>query len=208
MIEFAVLAAFLVPTFLWTFVTAMDLIRMIEAIQVCRDVGSIYMRGTDYSLYIPQQIASTLAGGLGLQVGSSFPGNDPSNDANGGNGWVVLSELMYVGANACSAVPAGDCTNEGQYVYLQRIDFGNSGIQFSGTTVQSAVGSPILTMNSSGMVQNYLTDPNAAAPNFANLVQAQLADQQIVYVVETFFASPDLGFSALPGGGIYSRNFF
>lgn len=121
---------------------------------------------------------------------------------------MVLSELMYVGANACSALPPGECTNEGQYVYLQRIDFGNSNVQFNGVTVQSAVGNPIVTMNSSGMVQNYLTDPNAVAPNFANLVQMQLADQQVVYVAETFFASPDLGFSSVPGGGIYSRNFF
>src|SRR5271169_4024140 len=124
MIEFALLASFLVPTFLWTLIVAMDLIRMIEAIEVCRDIGSLYMHGTDYSLYVTQQIAATLAGGLGLQVGTSFPGNDPTNDANGGTGWVVLSELMYVGANACSALPPGECTNEGQYVYLQRIDFG------------------------------------------------------------------------------------
>jgi hypothetical protein len=53
-----------------------------------------------------------------------------------------------------------------------------------------------------------LTDAGAVAPNFGILLQTQLVDQQVIYASETFFASPDLGISAYPGGGLYSRTFF
>ena len=213
-IEFALLSVFLVPLLIWTVIVGLDLIRLIQTQQICREVGTLYIRGVDYSTYSAQVVASRLSQGYSLQVGSGFAGgvtNQYNNDQNTGNGWVVLSELMYVGntgTGSCSTLPVGTaCTNHNQYVYLQRIDFGNSTLTINGTTVQSAIGNSTATQNASGYIANYLTDAGAVAPNFSSFLQTGLADGQVIYVVETFFASPDLGFSSIGGGGMYSRNF-
>jgi hypothetical protein len=208
-LEFALLIMFFVPMFLWMFIAGMNLIRMIQCTQICRDLGNLYIHGIDFSTYAAQQIGARLSQGYGLQIGSSFTGNDATNGGNGGNGLVVLSEIMFVGAGACASLPPGvGCTNQNKYVFLQRIDFGNVALKFNSTTVSSPLGNPTATISASGIVQNYLTDAGAVAPNFGILLQTQLVDQQVIYASETFFASPDLGISAYPGGGLYSRTFF
>jgi hypothetical protein len=207
-LEFALMAALLVPAFLWTFINGMNMIRLIQCNQICRDIGNLYIHGVDYTTYQAQQVAQTLAQGYGLQIGSSYTGNNPTNDGNGGNGLVILSEIMYVGASACSALPSGtSCTNSGKYVYVMRLDFGNKSLQINGNSVASAIGTPSsATVNSQGYVSNYLTDAHAVAPNAGNFIT--LGDTQVAYIAETFFASPTLTFSAYPGGGITSRVFF
>ncbi|HVO98262.1 MAG TPA: hypothetical protein VMT15_09360 [Bryobacteraceae bacterium] len=207
-LEFALMVCLLVPTFLWVFINGMNLIRLIQCNQICRDIGNLFMQGVDYSTYQAQQVAATLASGYGLQIGSSYTGSNRSNDTNGGSGWVILSEVMYVGSSACSALPSGTtCTNNGKYVYLMRVDFGNKSVLINGNSLQSAIGNPsAATFNSQGYVQNYLTDANAVATYAGNFIT--LGDTQVAYICETFFASPTLGFSAYPAGGITSRTFF
>jgi hypothetical protein len=206
-IEFALLLSLLAPMLLWVFINGMNLIKIIEASQVCRDIGNLYIHGVDFSTYDAQQVATTLASGFGLQIGSSFSGNSATNDANSGNGLVIVSEIMYAGSSACSALPSGTtCTNENKYVFLQRIYFGNSSLTFNGNTVASALGTPAATINSYGYVENYLTDPNAVSATAGNYIT--LADTQVAYVSETFFSSPNLGFASYPGGGVYNRTFF
>jgi hypothetical protein len=200
---------FLIPTFLWTFVNGVNLIRMNTANEVTRDLGDQYIHGVDYTTYEAQAVAQKLAGGFGLQIGSSFTGNIPNNDANGGNAYVVVAEIMYIGNGSCSSLPNGTtCTNQNKYVFLQYIDFGNKTLQINGTQVASALGTTAASINSNGMVQNYLTDPNAVASTVGSYFQTQLTDGQVAYVAETFFASPDLNFSAYPAGGIHSLDFF
>jgi hypothetical protein len=78
-------------------------------------------------------------------------------------------------------------------------------------------------MNNSGVVQNFITDSRAALSgsaqtNMKNLWQTSaevtggtataLTDQQVMYIVETYFQSPDLSVGALSGNGVYSRYFF
>jgi hypothetical protein len=208
-IEFALVLALLGPLFLWVFVNSMNLLRMIQTNQICRDIGNLYIHGMDFSTWLGQSVAQRLSNGYGLNVGASYSGNNATNDANTGTGWVVLSTVMFVGSGTCSTLPNGTtCTNQNQYVYLQRFDFGNKALIFNGHGVVSQVGTPSATINSSGYVQNYLTDAGAQAPNFSRFLQTQLVDGQIIYVAETYFSSPDLGFSAYPGGGVYSRTFF
>ena len=207
-LEFALLAVFLIPTFLWVFINGMNLIRFIQCNQICRDIGNLYMQGVDFSTYAAQNVAATLAQGYGLTIGSSFTGNNRDNDSNSGNVWIILSEVMYVGTSACSALPSGtSCTNSGKYVYLMRVDFGNKALTINGNSLQSAIGNPSgATFNVNGYVQNYLTDTNAVATYAGNYIT--LGDTQVAYVSEAFFASPTLDFSAMPGGGIAARTFF
>jgi hypothetical protein len=210
-IEFALIGSLLIPMLLWTFINGMNLVRFNQSTEVNRDLGSLYIKGTDFSTYAPQALAVRLAQGYGLTV-SSFTGNQHTNNSSSGNGYVILSQIMYVGpttGHTCqSASPS--CVNANSYVYLQRIDFGNVGLQFNGTTVVSKLGGSVAsaTINSSGLVQNYLTDPNAVASNVSTLVASQFADGQVAYVIETFFATPTMDFSGLPSGGIYGRTFF
>jgi hypothetical protein len=207
-LEFALMAALLVPTFLWVFINGMNMIRLIQCNQICRDIGNLYMQGVDFTTYQAQTLAQVLSQGYGLQIGSSYTGNNPANDSNGGNGLIILSEVMYVGSSACSALPTGTtCTNSGKYVYIMRQDFGNKSLQINGTSVASVIGTPSsATINTEGYVSNYLTDANAVATNTGSYIT--LTDTEVAYVAETFFASPTLTFSAYPGGGITSRVFF
>jgi hypothetical protein len=207
-LEFALMAALLVPAFLWVFINGMNMIRLIQCNQICRDVGNLYMQGVDFTTYQAQSLAQVLSQGYGLQIGSSYTGNNAANDSNGGNGWIILSEVMYVGSSACSALPSNvTCTNSGKYVYIMRLDFGNKALQINGNSVASAIGTPSsATINAEGYVSNYLTDANAVATNASSFIT--LTDTEVAYVAETFFASPTLTFSAYPGGGITSRVFF
>ncbi len=221
-IEFALIATFLVFGLLWTFVNAMNLIRMNEANQVTRDIGNLYIHGVDYSTYSAQSVASVLAGGFNLQVGSSFSGNDAANNANTGNAYVILAQVMFIGSGTCSSLDSGvTCTNENEYAYTQYLNFGNASLQINGVTVSSSLGTPSFPattsgscgtseacINTSGIVSDFVTGANAVCTNCASFFQTQLSDGQVAYIVETFFASPDLSFSAYPAGGIHSINFF
>ena len=208
-VEFAVFAVFMVPLFIWVFVTGMNLLRFIQCTEIVRDIGVQTVGGVDYSTYAAQTVAQRLSQGYGMNIGSSFTGNDATSDSSAGNVLVMISQIMYVGASSCAPLPAGTtCTNQNQYVFLRQTYFGNKELQFNGTQVQSAFGAMTATMNAAGYVQNYLTDSKAACPNMANFMQTTLGDGKYAYVVEGFFASPDLNFSAYPGGGIYVRTFF
>jgi hypothetical protein len=211
MIEFALLSVFLVPLLLWTFIAGMNLIRLIQIQQVCRELGSLYIGGVDFSTYAAESLAARLAQGYSLNVGTGFSGsvlNMYNNDTNGGNGYVIMSEIMYVGPSTCGTLPTGTtCTNESSYVFLQQIDFGNNNLTINGATAASAFGSPTATRTAFGFVNNVLTDSGAVAANFGSFLSSPLTDGQIIYVVETWFSSPDLGFAAPSGGGNYARIF-
>lgn len=209
-IEFGLMAIFLVPLLIWTFVNGMNLVRMIQTTQICRDIGNQYIHGLDFSTSSAQTLAANLASGYNLVV-SGFSGdssgNERLNTSNTGNGLVILSEIMYVGTNACSALPTNQtCNNQGKYVFVQQLQFGNGSLQFNNTTVSSAFGTSTAAMSDSGYTGNYLTDTGAVSSTAGTYIT--LSDSQVAYVAETFFASPTLDFSSYPGGGIYSRIFF
>jgi len=78
---------------------------------------------------------------------------------------------------------------------------------------------PAAVLNTSGIVQNYVTDARAALAGNAqtamqSLWQANngtttaLTDGQLAYIVETYFQSPDLTIGGLSGNGVYARYFF
>jgi hypothetical protein len=219
-LEFGLAAIFLVPMFLGAFIVGMNLIRSIQTNQVCRDLCSMYIHGGDFSTYPLQQEAQRLSQGLSLQIGSSFAGNQQSNIGNAGNGLVTVTQIMWIGGTTganCIAVGASNCTNTNSFVFTQQIQFGNGTLASSST---ATLGSPpAAVMNTSGIVQNYITDtraqiPSPAQANLQGLWQVNngtttaLSDGQIAYVVETYFQSPDLSVGNLSGNGVYARYFF
>src|SRR5580704_3943296 len=119
-VEFALVTILFMPMFLGSFVVGMNLIRSIQANQVCRDLDDMYIHGGDFSTYPMQQEAQRLAQGLNLQIGASFAGNEKSNIGNSGNGLATVTQIMYVGSTtstSCAAVGAANCTNHDSFVY-------------------------------------------------------------------------------------------
>jgi hypothetical protein len=219
-VEFALVTILFMPMFLGAFVVGMNLIRSIQANQVCRDLDDMYIHGGDFSTYPMQQEAQRLAQGLNLQIGASFAGNTQANTGNTGNGLVTVSQIMWIGdttSASCVAVGAANCTNQSSFVFTQQIQFGN-GTLASASTV--SVGEcPTAVLNSSGVVQNYVTDARAALTGNAQTAMQSLwqsgngsttalTDGQVAYIVETYFQSPDLTIGGLSGNGVYARYFF
>ena len=219
-LEFGLVAVLLVPMLIGAFVVGMNLIRSIQCNQVCRDLDSMYIHGGDFSTYPLQQEASKLAQGLNLQVGASFAGNEQSNTGNAGNGIVTVTQIMWIGGTTsanCIAVGASNYTNQSSFVYTQQIQFGNGTLANANAVTLGQC--PAAVMNSSGIVQNYVTDSRAeiagaAQTNLQSLWQVgdgtttPLTDGQVVYIVETYFQSPDLSVGSLAGNGVYARYFF
>jgi hypothetical protein len=219
-LEFGLVAVLLVPMLLGAFVVGMNLIRSIQSNQVCRDLDNMYIHGGDYSTYPLQQEAQRLAQGLNLQIGASFAGNQQSNTGNAGNGLVTVTQIMWIGATTaanCTAALPAVCTNANSFVYTQQMQFGNGTLASSNTVTLGQC--PAAIMNTSGIVQNYVTNAQAeiigaAQTNLQNLWQVSngtttpLTDGQVVYVMETYFQSPDLSVGSLSGNGVYARYFF
>jgi len=224
MLEFAIVVVLFIPLIMGSFIVGMNLIRSNYANQVCRDLTDIYIHGGDFSTYSMQQLSQRLAQGLNLQIGASFTGNQQSNTGNAGNGLVTVTQIMWVGSttspNCLAAVAGGaaSCTNHDSFVYTQQIQFGNGTLANSSTVSLGNPGSGAV-LTSAGIVQNPVTDSNAAlgsGPQTAmkamwqttNNGQTSLIDGQLIYIVETFFQSPDLTLGSMSGNGVYARYFF
>lgn len=221
MVEFAIVIVLFVPLIMGSFIVGMNLIRSNYGNQVCRDLTDIYIHGGDFSTYPMQQLAQRLAQGLGLQIGASFTGNQQTNTSNSGNGLVTVTQIMWVGSTTspnCVAVGAANCTNHDSFVYTQQIQFGNGNLANSSTVTLGNPGNGA-TLTTAGIVQNPVTDSNAklaSGPQAAmqglwqttNNGQTSLVDGQLVFIVETFFQSPDLSLGSMAGNGVYARYFF
>ncbi|HYL78307.1 MAG TPA: hypothetical protein VEU96_29220 [Bryobacteraceae bacterium] len=220
MVEFAVVIVLFIPLIMGSFILGMNLIRSNYANQVCRDLTDMYIHGADFSTYPMQQLAARLAQGLNLQIGSSYSGNSATNTGNAGNGLVTVTQIMWVGATTsanCTAVGAANCTNHDSFVYTEQIQFGNGTLSNSNTVT---LGSPTgATLTTAGVVQNPVTDSHAKLPSGPQSAmqglwqttsngQTSLTDGQLVYIVESFFQSPDLTLGSMAGNGVYARYFF
>jgi hypothetical protein len=193
MLEFALVISFAMPLLLYTFELGMALSRSIQVRTVNRDAGAMFVRNIDFSLPGNRQMLVRLARGLGIQDG-------------GGDGVVILSQVMYVGDNECLAggfAPgSGSCPNYEQYVFVKRYLLGDSSLRSSSLGTPS--GNLIASDGTIGS-RNYLTDPSCVAANFGGILT--LSPGEVSYISETFRANT--GFS-MPGlsGGTYTRNFF
>src|ERR1700683_3463782 len=96
-VEFAFGMLVLVPLLLGTGVTGINMIRSLQTIQLARDAGHMYAKGIDFSQPGNQTILTNLGTALGL-----------SSTSGSGNAVVILSSLVYVDKNQCSAVGAVD----------------------------------------------------------------------------------------------------
>lgn len=218
-LEFGLVALLFVPMLMGTFVTGMNLVRSIGAQQVARDLANMYIHGADFSTYPMQQLAQRLATGLDLQIGTSWSGSQATNTSNAGRGLVTVSQIMWVGTTSepnCAAVGAANCTNHDSFVFTQRIEFGNGTLV---SEVPSSLGNPTATRTAAGIVVSPVTAAGAKLPSSGQTAmqalwqqsaagRTPLVDGQVVYVIESYFQSPDLTLGSYPGRGVYARYFF
>lgn len=218
-VEFAFVALLFVPMFLGMFVTGMNLIMSIQANNMVRNLGDMYIHGADFSTYAYQQLAQRMGTGLNLQM-PSFSGNLQSNTAAAGNGIIRITEVMYIGKTTdpnCVAAGAGSCTNHDSFVFIQRIVFGNSTLAGQ---YPSSMGDPSgATISMQGSVSNYVTDTNAKLPAAGQAAmvalwqttangQAPLTDGQVFYAAEGYFQTPSFNLGNNISQGVSVRSFF
>lgn len=198
MLEFALVGLAMIPLLFGTVALGINLGNGIQAVQVARDIGHMYARGIDFSVAANQSIANRLA--------PNFP-LTPT-----GKGVAILSQVIRVYQEDCLAagLPA-NCGNVNRNVLTSRIIFGNTGLRGSN---YGAPNPAFLSSQGNISSSNYLQDGSCIAGQFESLHQSQLNQQQgdVAYVVEVFFATPDLAFLgsafANGSGGIYARAIF
>lgn len=197
-LEFALVAPFLMIAFFWTTGLGIMLGRYIQTVQVCRDLAHIYVSGADFTQSANQNLAVQLAQGTGMT-------------ATGGNGVVIFSRAITVYQADCDAAGlSGSCNNLNQCVFTQRIVIGSASLR------TSAYGTPTASlMNSQGNISAnaYLTNTDSTVRTSA-LSAALIAAGQTtlipqgnaVWITELYFPYPDVAYlGPSTSGGTYSR---
>jgi hypothetical protein len=194
LVEFALVSVFIVPLLMGTVNVGMGLARTIQASQVSRDAGHMFVRQVDFSLAGNKQIIVRLAEGTGMTI-------------DGGRGVVTLTRVGYVGEADCLAagLSTGECTNLNHPVIKQRLTIGNTSMRASnfGTPPSNLVAS-----DGNISAGDYLTNPALRATGFGGLLQ--LEPGELAYVSEAFFEAPEWSFpqTVFEGTGVYARTIF
>jgi|SRR5579872_2344509 hypothetical protein len=199
LLEFAAVSIVVVPLFFGMVGTGIQLGRMNEAVQICRDAGHMYARGVDFSQVGNQNILVTLATGTGMTV-------------SGGNAVIVMSQIIQVYPADCTAagISLGACSNSGKLVFVNRLVTGNAGLRSSNYGTP-----PSATINSLGNIAaaNYLTSASLVVTGslVTELTAAGLTlnDGDVAYLTEFYESMPDLSFLGVGGSsGVYAKVIF
>ena len=214
-LEFALLASFLVPMLTGAFTIGMALTKSIQVGNVARDAVVLMVRATtdpnsglDLSQTQNQRIIVRAAQGLGMNLPSS---NNP--DPNGKTA-VILSKVVMVGAQECSVgiIPApsgappwnsGNCPNYGSYVFAYRVVIGN------GTRFTSTIGSPGATVQSDGTIlaSDIASNTSDRVSNFNSIMGLTLNQSTYALISEMYSDVSFLNFfGILRNPIIYARS--
>ena len=199
LLEFAAVSIVVIPLFFGMVGAGIQLGRMNEAVQICRDAAHMYARGVDFSQVANQNILVSLATGSGMTV-------------NGGTGVMIMSQIVQVYLADCTAagLTAGQCTNLNQLVFVNRMVTGNTSLRSSnyGTPPSNLV-------NAQGNIaaSDYLTNGSLVVTGgmTTELTNSGLIlnDGDIAYMTEFYESTPDLSFLGVSGSnGVYAKAIF
>lgn len=192
-VEFALVAMFLVTMILGTFSVGMTLTKSVQAGIVSRDAGAMFMRYVDFTLTANKSLLVRLANGMGMTE-------------TGGNGVVIMTQITRIGDAQCTqgGLTPGSCPNNGRNVVVKRVSVGNSSIY---TTTFGSPISSIIQSDGSITATNYLSNTSARADAFASVMT--LNDGEFAFLSEAYFNTPEID---LPGyrtnTHVYQRNIF
>jgi Flp pilus assembly protein TadG len=199
LLEFAAVSIVIIPLFFGMVGAGIQLGRMNEAVQICRDAAHMYARGIDFSQVGNQNILVSLATGSGMTV-------------NGGSGVVMMSQIIQVYQADCTAagLTAGQCSNLNQLVFVNRLVTGNSGLRSSnyGTPPAALVNARGNIAASDYLTKSTLVVTGSLAAELTNS-GLTLNDGDIAYLTEFYESTPDLSFLGAGGaGGVYAKAIF
>jgi hypothetical protein len=150
-----------------------------DAYKISHDVGSMYAQGVDFSQSANQNIALSVAEGVGI-------------DMKGGKGVLILSKIRMVHSSDCPSSVGGKCKNTGYPVVTERYVLGNRSLR------TSAFGTPATLDPVSGKVRDWMNDSSARAANFVS----SLRPGETTFAAECYVSSPE------SPNGVYSRTMF
>lgn len=199
LLEFAAVSIVVIPLFFGMVGAGVQLGRMNEAVQICRDAGHMYGRGVDFSQVANQNILVSLASGTGMTV-------------NGGAAVVIMSQVIQVYPADCTAagLTTAQCTNVNQLVFTNRLLTGNASLRSSN---YGAPSSGIINAQGNIAASDYLTNSSAVVTgSFATeLTNAGLTlnDGDTAYLTEFYESMPDLSFLGMSASaGVYVKSVF
>jgi hypothetical protein len=172
-------AIFLIPLSIGIVLVTNNANQSEHAYQVSHDVGSMYAQGVDFSQNANQNIALSVAEGIGI-------------DMQAGKGVLILSKIRVVHPSDCPASATGKCDNKGYPVVTERYVLGNGSLR------PSSFGTPVSLDPNSGKVRDWTNDLSARAANFAST----LKPGEVTYAAECYLTSPE------SPSGVYSRTMF
>lgn len=193
LVEFALVIVFLVPILFGAFSIGMSLTLSVQAAVVARDAGAMFMRYVDFSTVANKALVVRIARGMGMT-------------ATDGNGVVILSQIMKVGAAQCVPPYANTaaCPNFNRHVIIKRVIIGNAAL------TDSSVGTPaagIITTDGSIGQSDYLADSSARADAFDSVMN--LGAGEFAYVSEAYFITPQLDMPGVRTNTfVYQRSVF
>jgi hypothetical protein len=196
-LEFAIVAPFLVISLLGVVGIGLTLSRAVQVNQLTRDTGHMFFDGVDFSQTVNQNIVGRLSNGMGLAS------NTLGNINTSGNGVVILTQVIEVGANECTmanlAANTSACPNLGQLVIEKRIVIGNSSLRTSSFGTPTAA---LIQSDGSITPANYCTDSSVQVPSTSAATSLSLAADQYAFLVESYFVTPSL--TGFLGNSAYS----
>ena len=201
LLELAVVSIVVIPLFFGMVAVGISLGNMNESVEICRDAGHMYARGIDFSQTSNQDILVQLASATGMT-------------ATGGNAVVILSQVMKVYQADCDNASISPCTNVNQYVFVNRLVVGNSGLRVSnyGTPPSSYVDSSGNISDTNYMKQSADVVTGSFSTDLSN-AGLSLSDGELTYVAEFYYSTPSLAFLSYGGNagatsGVYVKAFF
>jgi hypothetical protein len=176
---YALGAIFLLPLSIGLVLVTKNANQSDDAYKISHDIGSMYSQGVDFSQSTNQNIALSVAEGVGI-------------DIKGGQGVLILSKIRVVHPSDCPSSPAAKCSNKGYPVVTERYVLGNRSLR------PSSFGTPASLDPASGKVRDWVNDLSARAENFVS----SLKPGETIYASECYLSSPE------SPSGVYSRTMF
>lgn len=176
---YALGAIFLIPLSLGVVLVTNNATRGDYAYKITHQIGSMFAQGLDFSRTANQNIALSVAEGIGI-------------DLHEGKGVLILSKIRMVHSSDCSDGTTGVCKNQGYPVVVERYVLGNRSLR------ASSFGTPVTLDPNSGRVRDWMNDTSARASNFIS----GLKPGEVTYAAECYLTSAE------SPGGVYSRAMF
>jgi hypothetical protein len=213
-VEFSFGLIVLIPLLIGTTAVGLNLVRSLSTIQLARDAGHMYARGSDFSQPGNQSVLVTIGSNVGLTTSSSTS-----------NAVVNLSTITYVDTAMCASAgkvdahgaPSG-CTNYSQWVFTQRLTIGKSSIRPStfGSPITSGAN-PVTVDSTTGKISlnDQVTNAGDVASYSAGIIPYSkvgttvtgLPSGQIIYIAEVASVGMVLP-PFVPSAVVYSYDMF